>query len=91
MAVKQQIRLAGRETPVESLTFRRFRMIPVIVEATQLQTDFILDSPGGDAVQGYPGDWLVKRDDGMMHVCTSEVFYVTFDTVTRPEVLGPLQ
>ena len=90
MAVKQLLRIAGRETPQGSLTFHRFRMIPVVVEAICLRTVFTLDTPNGPK-QGNPGDWLVKRPDGMMHICTAEIFYKTFDTVKRPETLGPIR
>ncbi len=73
--------IAGQPVDPQDVHFRKYRKLPVVVQAIQLNYSFEVVTSKG-TMQGNPGDFLVKGVQGELYPCKAGVFYTTYDTVT---------
>ena len=66
----------------EHVSGKRFRKLPVIVDALQLTRRVSIETGQGVLV-GEPGDWLISGMDGSQYPCGAGIFEETYEPVGR--------
>lgn len=59
---------------------RKYSKLPVVVEAFQMDADFVVDTIEG-RMQGYQGDYLIVGIAGEPYPCKREIFEETYREV----------
>lgn len=62
---------------VKNIT-RKFRKLPVIVEAYQTKEKMTIDTLEGK-MTAQPGDWIITGVDGEQYPCKPEIFKRTYE------------
>lgn len=57
------------------------RKLPVVIRATQMNTEFQVETLEGNYKTGKAGDYLMVGIDGEMYICDKEIFEKTYDWV----------
>ena len=69
----------GRDVTQNCLALMtKFRKIPVVVEAIQLNDYFQVETLEG-MMKGNPGDWLIKGVKGDLYPCKPDIFIETYE------------
>ena len=59
---------------------RKYRKIPVVIEAQLIYTRITVDTLEGQMV-GNPGDWLITGVAGEKYPCRDDIFRATYEPV----------
>ena len=68
----------GRMT--ETKKFRRYRKIPVVIEAYQTDEELEIETSEG-VMKANKGDWIIKGVKGELYPCKPDVFKMTYEEV----------
>ncbi|MHB9074652.1 MAG: hypothetical protein ACYC6G_14135 [Desulfobaccales bacterium] len=79
MAKKQNDAAAG---PEMDWSGRRFRKLPVEIEAEQLVEPMEIETLEG-TMRGNVGDWLITGVKGEKYFCQDEIFRMTYEPVAE--------
>ena len=60
------------------MEFKKYRKLPVVVEAATLEEKYVIKTREGEIV-GYPGDKLIRGVEGEMYPCGKEIFAKTYE------------
>jgi len=63
---------------------RKFRKLPVVVEAVQIGVPLTLETLEG-TMRGNIGDWLITGVKGEKYFCQDEIFRMTYEPVAEAE------
>lgn len=61
--------------------WKRFRKKPVVIEATQMECQFSVETKEGVFLRGKIGDWLIEGIDGELYPCDAKIFEKTYEAV----------
>ena len=64
--------------------FKKFRKIPVIIEAYQTDEKMEIETLEG-TMKADKGDWIIKGVKGELYPCKPDVFEMTYEKVTENE------
>jgi len=67
------------------LNFRKVREKPVVVDACQMEDDFVVETLEG-TMKGKAGDWLIKGVNGEYYPCDKDIFEKTYSFVLDIEM-----
>ena len=60
--------------------FKKFRKIPVVIEAYQTDVEMEIETLEG-VMKADKGDWIIKGVKGELYPCKSDVFEMTYEKV----------
>lgn len=75
-------RTAGSASIEADWSGRKFRKLPVIIEAVQIGEQTEVNTPFG-TVYGAVGDWLITAANGQQWFCTDEYFRENYEPVAE--------
>lgn len=81
MTPTRPLRIAGKPVDPQSLAFRKYRKLPLVIEAVQIHQAFEVETLEG-LHQGDAGDFLLRGVEGELYPCKARIFYKTYDTVS---------
>ena len=61
-------------------TFKKFRKIPVVIEAYQTDEEMEIETLEG-VMKANKGDWIIRGVKGELYPCKPEVFEMTYEKV----------
>lgn len=71
------VRINGKAADCSALEFRRYRKLPVVIEAVKIDVPFEVDTLEGTH-QGSPGDYLIRGVEGELYPCKPGIFAKTY-------------
>lgn len=60
--------------------FKKFRKIPVVIEAYQTDVEMEIETSEG-VMKADKGDWIIKGVKGELYPCKPDVFKMTYEKV----------
>lgn len=63
-----------------SKQFKKFRKIPVVIEAYQTDVEMEIETSEG-VMKADKGDWIIKGVKGELYPCKPDVFKMTYEKV----------
>ena len=60
--------------------FKKFRKIPVVIEAYQTEVEMEIETLEG-IMKADEGDWIIKGVKGELYPCKPDVFEMTYEKV----------
>ena len=60
--------------------FKKFRKIPVVIEAYQTDVEMEIETQEG-TMKANKGDWIIKGVKGELYPCKPDVFEMTYEKV----------
>lgn len=64
----------------ENKRFKKFRKIPVVIEAYQTDVEMEIETLEG-TMKADKGDWIIKGVKGELYPCKPDVFEMTYEKV----------
>ena len=61
-------------------TFKKFRKIPVVIEAYQTDEEMEIETLEG-VMKANKGDWIIRGVKGELYPCKPDVFEMTYEKV----------
>lgn len=61
-------------------TFKKFRKIPVVIEAYQTDEEMEIETLEG-VMKADKGDWIIRGVKGELYPCKPDVFEMTYEKV----------
>jgi len=61
-------------------TFKKFRKIPVVIEAYQTEEEVLIETLEG-TMKADKGDWIIRGVKGELYPCKPDVFEMTYEKV----------
>ena len=62
--------------------FKKFRKIPVVIEAYQTDEEMEIETLEG-TMKADKGDWIIKGVKGELYPCKPDVFKMTYEEVVK--------
>ena len=60
--------------------FKKFRKIPVVIEAYQTEEEVLIETLEG-TMKADKGDWIIRGVKGELYPCKPDVFEMTYEKV----------
>ena len=65
-----------------SNVWKKYRKKPVVIEAKEIKETTVISTLEG-AMQGNPGDMLIRGVEGELYPCKKDIFDKTYDEVIK--------
>ena len=66
----------------ENKQFKKFRKIPVVIEAYQTDVELEIETLEG-TMKANKGDWIIKGVKGELYPCKPDVFDMTYEELSE--------